>query len=67
MTDFETRQAAEPSATYATKVQDTPSGINTTQRIEELKKMMKKAAMEFDFITAASLRDEILRLEAMKP
>jgi excinuclease UvrABC helicase subunit UvrB len=27
--------------------------------------MMKKAAKEFDFVTAASLRDEILRLEAM--
>jgi excinuclease ABC subunit B len=67
MTDFATRQAAEPSATYATKVQDTPSEINTAERIEELKKMMKKAAKEFDFITAASLRDEILRLEAMKP
>ena len=67
MTDFATRQAAEPSATYATKFQEVSSEINTAQRIEELKKMMKKAAKEFDFITAASLRDEILRLEAMKP
>ena len=67
MTDFATRQAAESSVSYATKVQDVPSEINTAERIEELKKMMKKAAKEFDFITAASLRDEILRLEAMKP
>ena len=66
MTDFATRQAAEPSATYATKVQEVSSEINTAERIEELKKMMKKAAKEFDFVTAASLRDEILKLEAMK-
>ena len=66
MPNFTTVQAAEPSSIYTSvSKQQEKHFTNTVDRIEELKKMMNKAAKEFDFITAAALRDEILRLEAM--
>ena len=40
--------------------------FNLDARIEELKNAMKKAASELDFATAAMLRDEMLRLEALQ-
>jgi len=48
-------KVAEPEATYGTET--------TEQRIERLRTQMKKAAAEFDFITAAQLRDEMIALE----
>lgn len=66
MPNFTTVQAAEPSPIYTSvSKQQEKHFTNTVDRIEELKKMMNKAAKEFDFITAAALRDEILRLEVM--
>jgi excinuclease ABC subunit B len=63
--DNSVKLAAESLVTYNTNGKVFSSDISNTERIEDLKKMMKKAAKEFDFVTAASLRDEILRLEAM--
>jgi excinuclease ABC subunit B len=63
--DNSVKLAAESLVTYNTNRKVFSSDISNTERIEDLKKMMKKAAKEFDFVTAASLRDEILRLEAM--
>jgi excinuclease ABC subunit B len=37
--------------------------INIEERINNLRNSMKKAAANFDFIEAAALRDELLRLE----
>lgn len=49
--------AAEPKASYG-KPQET-----IEQKKERLQKAMKKAAANFDFITAAQLRDELLALD----
>ncbi len=54
--------AAETTTNY--KSAATPK--NKEARIEELRTAMKKAAANFDFITAAALRDELLRLEEKK-
>ena len=37
--------------------------MDKQERIEQLKKRMKEAAAQFDFILAAQLRDELLALE----
>lgn len=50
----QTVAAAEEEALY-----------NVTSRIEQLREAMKRAASELDFTTAAMLRDEMLRLEAI--
>lgn len=46
-------------------VAEEESTYNLTQRVEQLREAMKKAAAELDFTTAAMLRDEMLRLEAI--
>lgn len=51
--------AAEEEVGYGT----TQQFESVEQRIEHLQKAMKQAAEEFDFITAAQLRDELLALE----
>ena len=57
--------AAEPKVQYSvTKKKLSEKDMNTI--IEELKKEMATAAKNMDFITAAQLRDEIKRLEAIK-
>ena len=57
--------AAEPKVQYSvTKKKLSEKDMNTI--IEELKKEMATAAKSMDFITAAQLRDEIKRLEAIK-
>ena len=48
-------QVAESAGAY--------ESINPTERIEDLRKRMKEAAARFDFVEAAALRDELLRLE----
>lgn len=50
-------RAAEPAATYGKQPMD------KQERIGQLKKRMKEAAAQFDFILAAQLRDELLALE----
>ncbi len=50
-------RAAEPAAAYGKQ----PMGKQ--ERIGQLKKRMKEAAAQFDFILAAQLRDELLALE----
>lgn len=50
---------AEQSAVYETSSKP----IDKKKRIEQLRTEMKKAAAAFDFVTAAALRDELLRLE----
>ena len=50
-------RAAEPAAAYGKQPMD------KQERIEQLKKRMKEAAAQFDFILAAQLRDELLALE----
>lgn len=55
--DLETEQlthAAEEETLY-----------NIPQRVEQLREAMKRAAADLDFTTAAMLRDEMLRLEAL--
>lgn len=55
--------AAEPLAsTYQRK--SVLSREEYQQRIEELRTAMKAAAAELDFVTAAQLRDEMLKLES---
>lgn len=57
--------AAEPKVQYSvTKKKLSEKDMNTI--IEELKKEMATAAKSMDFITAAQLRDEIKRLEAIQ-
>lgn len=51
---------AETPASY----HSTPSKKDIQSQIETLRKAMKEAASRFDFIEAAALRDELLRLEA---
>lgn len=50
--------AEDFSATYGKKKSET-----TEERIERLRKAMKEAAARLDFIEAAQLRDELLRLK----
>ena len=50
-------RAAEPAAAYGKQPMD------KQERIGQLKKRMKEAAAQFDFILAAQLRDELLALE----
>ena len=52
--------AAEKTASYKSAAKPQTK----EERIEALRIAMKKAAASFDFITAAALRDELLRLEA---
>lgn len=62
----QTALAAEAEGHYG-KTEPDPV-LSQEQRmawIEELRKAMKKAAADLDFVTAAQLRDEMLRLEAM--
>ena len=59
-------KAAEASTTYGRKTA-APAELSTEDRlarIETLRDAMKRAAAELDFITAAQLRDEMLKLEA---
>ena len=49
--------AAEPAAAYGKQP------LDKQERIGQLKKRMKEAAAQFDFILAAQLRDELLALE----
>jgi excinuclease ABC subunit B len=51
-------QAAESAEVYGNRKEETRE-----QRIDRLRKQMKEAAAKFDFILAAQLRDELLRLE----
>lgn len=51
--------AAEKQTEYGAK----KAGETQEKRIERLKKEMKEAAAKFDFVLAAQLRDEILKLE----
>ncbi|NNM94595.1 MAG: excinuclease ABC subunit UvrB, partial [Bacteroidia bacterium] len=48
--------AAEPEASYG-------SAEQTSERIKQLKKQIEKAAKELDFIEAARLKEELLRLQ----
>lgn len=58
---IETGRVAETAAAYGKQ----PKKAETTeQRIHRLRKEMKAAAARFDFIEAAALRDELLKLEA---
>ncbi len=50
-------RVAEPAAAYGKQPMD------KQERIGQLKKRMKEAAAQFDFILAAQLRDELLALE----
>lgn len=54
--------AAEPAAQYGKKVKKA-NEVSIEEHIETLKKQMKQAASNFDFIVAAQLRDEIIKLE----
>ena len=56
---------SEPSVQYGSKKKELSSS-DIEKVIEELKKEMASAAKSMDFITAAQLRDEIKRLEAVK-
>lgn len=60
--------AAEDGDEYAARPKKKPSesmeGETLEQKRERLQKAMKKAASEFDFVLAAQLRDELLRLDA---
>lgn len=57
-TDSFTNQAAEKGEIYGQRKNETKE-----QAIERLKKLMKNAAAKFDFILAAQIRDEMLKLE----
>ncbi len=61
------RMAAEEGDEYAARTKKTHSestvGESLEQKRERLQKAMKKAASEFDFVLAAQLRDELLRLD----
>jgi excinuclease ABC subunit B len=64
-TEIPVEVAAEPKVQYSvTKKKLSEKDMNTL--IEDLKKEMATAAKNMDFITAAQLRDEIKRLEAIK-
>ena len=64
-TEIPVAVASEPQAQFnASKKKLSEKDIPTI--IEELKKEMATAAKNMDFITAAQLRDEIKRLEAIK-
>lgn len=52
-------KVAESSAVFGASEQAVP----IEQRVEDLRKRMKAAAAQFDFILAAQLRDEMLALE----
>ena len=52
-------KVAESSAVFGASEQAVP----LEQRVEDLRKRMKAAAAQFDFILAAQLRDEMLALE----
>ena len=56
--DFAPATAAEAAPVYGGAA-DEPA----EKRVERLRRQMKAAAAKFDFVTAAQLRDEILRLE----
>ena len=56
--DFAPATAAEAAPVYGGAA-DEP----VEKRVERLRRQMKAAAAKFDFVTAAQLRDEILRLE----
>ena len=62
------RMAAEEGGEYAARPKKKPSeameGETLEQKRDRLQKAMKKAASEFDFVLAAQLRDELLRLDA---
>lgn len=53
--------AAERKPAYG---KDASTTENRQERIEQIRSDMKKAAASFDFILAAQLRDELLKLEA---
>ena len=55
---------SEPKVQYSNKKKLSETDIDKV--IENLKKEMATAAKSMDFITAAQLRDEIKRLEAIK-
>mgnify|MGYP002518628753 FL=1 len=64
-TEIPVAVASEPQSQFnASKKKLSEKDIPTI--IEELKKEMATAAKAMDFITAAQLRDEIKRLEAIK-
>jgi excinuclease ABC subunit B len=48
--------AAEPQFEYQSEAQ-------LNEKIKQLRKQMEKAAKELDFMEAARLRDEIIKLE----
>lgn len=56
--------AADSVSQYVKNTKAEQSEDNLTERIDKLKQQMKCAAQSFDFITAAALRDEIIRLES---
>lgn len=56
--------AADSVSHYGKNTKAEQSEDNLTERIDKLKQQMKCAAQSFDFITAAALRDEIIRLES---
>jgi len=51
-------RAAEQTPAYEKR-----KGETTEQQVERLKKQMEEAAKKFDFILAAQIRDEIIRIE----
>ena len=66
--DDSLHMAAEEGDEYAARPKNAHSesteGESLEQKRERLQKAMKKAASEFDFVLAAQLRDELLRLDA---
>lgn len=60
---FTTDNAATSYSKVAESVLEYNSAASREARIEQLKRMMKQAAKEMDFITAAQIRDELLALE----
>ena len=51
--------AAEGNPHYGKKAE------SPEERVERLRRLMKKAAADFDFVLAAQLRDELKRAEAL--
>ncbi len=59
----ESRDLAPAAAAEAAPVYGATPDEPAEKRAERLRRQMKAAAAKFDFVTAAQLRDEILRLE----
>ncbi len=64
--DASLRLAAEPTDAYGTMGQMTTTTESREARIERLKREMKAAAEALDFIRAAQLRDELVKIDGLK-